>query len=164
MAGYLEGYGTGDEQRARNIKIIVVSVVCLLVASGLGYFVLHNRSQEQRVKQFFQLLAAQDYQGAYTLWGCTDARPCSGYPMSAFLRDWGPPVAVNGFSVLDGESCGNSVIVDVDAGAAGDRKVWVNRDTLEMSFPPYETGCPQRNRIYDWVREVKYKMHGRVYQ
>jgi len=37
---------------------------------------------------------------------------------------------VRNFSILDAESCGNNVIVDADLGAAGDRKLWVNRNTL----------------------------------
>jgi len=178
MPGYLDQYGAGDERRARNIKIVILSVLALVAASGILYYFLHNYSQERQAKRFFQLLEAHDYKSAYALWGCTDARPCSGYPMDAFLRDWGPPVAVNGFTVLDGESCGNSVIVDVDAGAAGDRKLWVNRDTLEFSLPPNDKGCvqayvdqngnlfyqPQHTRIYNWFRNLKYKLHGRKYQ
>jgi hypothetical protein len=178
MAGYLDQYGAGDERRARNIKLIVVWVVALVVVSGMLYYLFHNYREEKQAKQFFHMLAAGDYKGAYRVWGCTEAKPCSGYPMDAFLRDWGPPVAVSGFAVLDGESCGNSVIVDVDAGPAGDRKVWVNRDTLELSLPPNERGCvkaymdsngnlfylPQHTRIYDWVRNMKYRLHGRRYQ
>jgi hypothetical protein len=164
MAGYLDHYGAGDELRARNIKITVLSILAVAASSGILYFVFHNYSQERQVERFFRMLANQDYRGAYAAWGCTDARPCTGYPFNAFMRDWGPPVSVAGFAVLDGESCGNSVIVDVAAGPAGDRKVWVNRDTLELSFPPYDTGCRQRNRIYDLVRNIKYRLHGRTYQ
>ena len=144
MAGYLDQYGAGDERRARKIKIAVVSVVGLAITGGILYFLFHNHSPERQVKRCFQLLAAGDYQAAYVAWGCTEAKPCTGYPMSVFLRDWGPPLNVTGFAILDGESCGNSVIVDVDAGAAGDRKLWVNRGTLEISFP----FAPQRMTSY----------------
>jgi hypothetical protein len=163
MAGYLDHYGAGDERRARKIKVAILSVVVLAVLSGLLYFVLHNYSQERQAKRFFERLEAHDYQGAYVLWGCTAARPCSGYPMKSFMQDWGPPVNVTGFAILDGESCGNSVIVDVDAGPAGDKKLWVNRNTLELGFPPYDQ-CPQGNRIYNFFRNVKYHLHGRTYR
>ena len=163
MAGYLDQYGAGDERRARKIKITILSVVVLAAMSGLLYFVLHNYSQERQAKRFFALLEAHDYQGAYVLWGCTAARPCSAYPMKSFMQDWGPPVNVTGFAILDGESCGNSVIVDVDAGSAGDKKLWVNRNTLELGFPPYDQ-CPQGNRIYNFFRNVKYHLHGRTYR
>jgi hypothetical protein len=72
-------------------------------------------------------------------------------------------VDVKGFAVLDGETCGNSVIVDVDAGPAGDRKLWVNRETLDLGFPPYDQ-CPQGNRIYNFVRNIKYRLRGRTYR
>ena len=178
MAGYLDHYGAGDERRARKIKVAILSVVVLAVLSGLLYFVLHNYSQERQAKRFFERLEAHDYQGAYVLWGCTAARPCSGYPMSSFMQDWGPPVNVTGFAILDGESCDNSVIVDVDAGPAGDKKLWVDRDTLGLSFPPNDMGCVQalvdqngnlsyqgkHNRIYNFFRNVKYRLRGRTYR
>jgi len=163
MAGYLDQYGAGDEQRARKIKITILSVISGAVASCLLYFIFHNFSEEQQAKKFFELLEARNYQAAYELWGCTSAHPCDGYPMKSFMQDWGPPVNVQGFAVLDGESCGNNVIVDVDAGAAGDRKLWVGRDHLDIGFPPYEQ-CPQGNRIYNLFRNVKYKLHGRTYR
>jgi hypothetical protein len=163
MAGYLDQYGAGDEQRARRIKIAVLSVVTLAVLSGLLYFVFHNYSQERQAKKFFELLEAHDYKAAYALWGCTDAHPCSGYPMKSFMEDWGPPMNVTTFSILDGESCGNSVIVDVDAGSAGDKKLWVSRNNLSLGFPPYDQ-CPQGNRIYNLVRNIKYRLRGRTYR
>jgi hypothetical protein len=67
------------------------------------------------------------------------------------------------FEVLDGESCGSGVIVDADLGAAGDRKLWVESTDLTIGFPPYEQ-CPQRNRIADFVRNIKYRLHGRTYK
>lgn len=177
MAGYLDQYGAGDEERARKLKRILLSAAGLLAASGILYFFLHNRSQEQQARKFFELLQSRDYQGAYAMWGCTTAKPCSGYPIETFMKDWGPPVGGAPFTILDGESCGNTVIVDVDTGG-GDRKVWVNRDTLELSLPPNERGCvqavvdeagnlyymPQHSRIYNWVRNMKYRFHGRTYQ
>jgi hypothetical protein len=83
--------------------------------------------------------------------------------MTSFLQDWGPSVNVGSFDILDAESCGNSVIVDADLGRAGDKKVWVNRQTLQLGFPPYDQ-CPQENRIYDLFRNVKYRLHGRTYK
>jgi hypothetical protein len=41
--------------------------------------------------------------------------------------------------------------------------VWVNRQTLQLGFPPYDQ-CPQENRIYDVFRNVKYRLHGRTYK
>jgi hypothetical protein len=163
MAGYLDSYGAGDERRARIVKLAAVSVVALAILFGLLYFFFRNYSQEQQAKRFFQLLEAHDYNAAYNMWVSSDAER-TGYPMSAFLQDWGPQAMnVHNFSILDAESCGNNVIVDTDLGAAGDKKLWVNRRTLELGFGPYEV-CPQQNRIYNFYRNVKYQLRGRTYK
>jgi len=163
MAGFLDEYGAGYDRRARIIKTAVVSVVVLAVLSGLLYFFFHNYRQQQQAKRFFQLLKAHDYPAAYGLWVSSDSERL-GYPMNSFLQDWGPSaMEVRSFDILDAESCGNNVIVDADLGPAGDKKVWVNRQSLELGFPPYEQ-CPQQNRIYDLYRNLKYKLHGRTYK
>ena len=167
MADFLEQYGAGDERRGKIIKRSILSLVGLLVAAGLLFYGFHTFRQERQAKRFFELLTAHEYKQAYALWGCTDASPCRDYPMKSFMQDWGPPgVAVDRVQVLDGESCGSGVIVDVDAGAAGDKKLWVERDSLVLGFtPPWPNNeCPQRNRIYDFVRNLKYRMHGRTHQ
>ena len=164
MAGFLEGdYGAGDERRAKIIKITAVSLIVAAILAGLLYFFFHNYRQEQQVKRFYELLQAHDYQTAYGMWVSSDSER-QAYPMTAFLQDWGPQAMdVNKFDIMDAESCGNSVIVDAFVGKAGDRKVWVNRRTLELGFGPYQV-CPQQNRIYDFYRNVKYQLHGRTYQ
>lgn len=162
MAGFLDNYGAGDERRARHLKTIIVSVIVVAILGSLLYFIFHNYRQEQQVKRFYQLLEAHDYQRAYDMWVSSDSER-RGYPMDAFMKDWGPSVEVHGFDILDAESCGNSVIVDADVVPVGDRKVWVNRQTLELGFPPYDQ-CPQQNRIYDLYRIIKYRLHGRTYK
>jgi hypothetical protein len=151
MGGFLEQYGAGDERRGKIVKRVVISLVALLVVAGLLFYCFHTFRQERQAKRFFELLAAHD-------------------PMTSFMQDWGPPaVSVSRFEVLDGESCGSGVIVDVDAGAAGDKRLWVERDSLIIGFtPPWPNvapgQCPQQNRIYNWVRDLKYRLHGRTYQ
>lgn len=56
------------------------------------------------------------------------------------------------------------MIVDADLGPGGDKKVWVNRASLELSFPPPYDGCIQQNRIYNFYRDVKYRLRGRTYK
>jgi hypothetical protein len=164
MPGYLDQYGAGDERRARIIKQTAISVVVLAALGGLLYAFFHNYRQEHQVTRFFAQLAAHDYKGAYALWGCTEAKPCRDYSMPAFLQDWGPQsVPAGDFTVLDGESCGSGVIVDVDAGKGGDKKLWVERGNLLIGYPPFDQ-CPYRNRISDFFRDIKYRMHGRVYK
>jgi hypothetical protein len=64
---------------------------------------------------------------------------------------------------VDGESCGTGVLVDVDTGQAGDKKLWVDRDSLAIGFSPFPD-CPKRSRFSDFVRNVKYRLHGRSYK
>jgi hypothetical protein len=170
MAGYLDTYGAGERRRAKFIRPlalwggIALGVVAILLF--VFHFVIPNRSEQAKVQRFFELLAARDYKQAYALWGCTDQAPCRAYPMASFMRDWGPEaVPVGTFQVLDGESCGSGVIVDVDAGKAGDKRVWVDRKDASLSFlPPGVERCPQGNRIFDFFRDIRYRMHGRTYQ
>jgi hypothetical protein len=72
---------------------------------------------------------------------------------------------VTDVDVLNGKSCGTGVVVDVDAGKAGEKRLWVDRDTLGIGFmPPTFTECPHRNRISDFLRDLKYRLHGRTYR
>jgi hypothetical protein len=163
MAGYLDQYGAGDERRARNIKIVVLVAVGLAVLTGVLYFFFHNYRQEHQARRFLQLLVAGNYQQAYEMWAPTEEERRS-YPLSAFMQDWAPPsVQIRSFDILDAESCENTVIVDVDLGQAGDKKLWVDRKTLELSFPPYDQ-CAHQNRIYNFYRDVKYRLRGRTYK
>jgi hypothetical protein len=170
MAGYLDNYGAGEEKRARVTRGIALWGGSALGIAAILFFVFHfvipNRAEQAKVKRFFQLLSAQDYKRAYALWGCTDQTPCSGYRLASFMQDWGPEaVSVGNFEVLDGESCGSGVIVDVDAGKPGHKKIWVDRGDGILSFPPPGMErCPQGNRIYDFFRDLRYRMHGRTYQ
>ena len=143
MAGYLDQYGAGEERRERLIKITVVSIVALIIAGGALYFIFRNYRQEQRVKAFFQLLEAKDYQSAYVLWGCTQQTPCRDYPLSAFMEDWGPQGragSVNQHDIVRSRSCGSGVIITVGL-ANHQEKLWVERDSLTIGFSPWPS-CP----------------------
>jgi hypothetical protein len=170
MSGYLENYGAGSERRERIVHRVVLWTVVTLALAGILYFVFHfvipNRGEQAQVSKFFQLLAARDYKQAYAMWGCTDAKPCRDYPFRSFMQDWGPDaVPVTTFDVLDGETCGSGVIVDVDAGKAGDKKLWVDRNNQELGYlPPGFDSCPHSNRIYTFVRRLRYRAHGRTFE
>ena len=172
MSGYLDNYGAGDEKREKTVGAIVkwaaAALAVALVALFVFYFVIPNRSEKAAAKQFYQLLAARDFRGAYAMWGCTEAKPCRDYPFNTFLQDWGPEaVPVTAVDVLDGESCGSGVIVEADTGKAGVRKLWVERSDRTLGFLPPNVAevnrCPQGNRIYDFVRDLRYRIHGRKF-
>ena len=64
-------------------------------------------------------------------------------------------VGVSSSSAADGSS------LVCPAGKAGDKKLWIERDTHILAFPPFER-CPQGNRIHDFWRNIRYRLHGRT--
>lgn len=142
MAGYLDQYGVSDARREKAIKFTVIALIVLVVVGGPLLFIFHNYRQESQVKQFFKLLEAHQYQQAYALWGCTDAKPCKGYPMTSFMEDWGPDKAdVSNYRIARSRSCGSGVILTVDFDKHREEKLWVQRDDLTIGFSPLQ-GCP----------------------
>jgi len=143
MAGYLDHYGAGEEQREKIIKRLVLALVILVVGGGIAFFVFHNYRQERQVSRFFELLQAKQYDAAYALWIRNDADR-RGYPMTSFLQDWGPqsPHAdVSHYKISRSRSCGSGVILTVDFGTSQQEKLWVQRDDLTLGFSPLP-GCP----------------------
>ncbi len=144
MAGYLDHYGAGEERREKTIKRLVLTALLLVIAAGVLYFVFKNYRQERQVDRFFDLLARQDYQGAYALWGCTATNPCRDYKFEAFMQDWGPHsehADPKSFHITKTRSCGSGVIVTVDSNKHQEDKLWVQRDDLTIGFSPLP-GCP----------------------
>jgi hypothetical protein len=166
MGGYLDQYGAGDERRSRRIKggllILLAAAVVILLAILINFLFIPNAAERQ-TQAFFNALSSGQYQQAYAVWGCTAAQPCSAYPFPEFLKDWGPEALPPGkFEVLNGESCGSGTIVDIEAGKAGDKRLWVENGASALGFPPVNE-CPHRNHLYDFFRDLKYRLHGHTY-
>lgn len=143
MAGYLDQYGAGEERREKIIKILGFSLLAVLVAGGILFFIFHNYAQEHVVTRFFERLQAHDYQGAYEMWVRT-ADDRKSYPFQAFMRDWGPQGEhpdVSNFRIAKSRSCGSGVILTVDFGNKQEEKLWVQRNDLTIGFSPLP-GCP----------------------
>jgi hypothetical protein len=143
MAGYLANYGAGEEQREKLIQRLIIAAAVVVVVAGILYYFLKDFRQEQQTRKLFALLARHDYQAAYELWGCTEAKPCRDYPFTAFMEDWGPKSAradVSSYHVKKSRSCGSGVIITVDFGK-NQEKLWVERDDLTIGFSPWP-GCP----------------------
>jgi hypothetical protein len=148
MSGYFEQYGEGEERRAKQeriFKLLGIALLVLLVVGGILTFIFHNYSQERQVMQFFERLQAHDYQSAYQLWVRTD-EDRKGYPLSSFLRDWGPQgehADVSNFRITRSRSCGSGVILTVDFGRTQNQeeKLWVERNSMTIGFSPLP-GCP----------------------
>ena len=145
MAGYLDHYGAGEERREKILKTVAAALAVALVGGGILFFIFHNYRQEQQVKRFFDLIASHDYKSAYTLWGCTEAKPCDGYPYSSFLQDRGPASnnaqSATSYHISKSRSCDNGVILTVNLGSNHQEKLWVKRDDLTIGFSPFP-GCP----------------------
>jgi len=141
MAGYLDHYGAGEERRENIVKKALIAVAVLIVVGAPLLYIFHNIRQEHQLKQFFSLLEAHDYKGAYALWGCTDAKPCSGYALKDFMQDWGPDKGdPTKYRITRSKSCGSGVILNVDFG--NERNIlWVQRNNLVIGFSPFP-GCP----------------------
>jgi hypothetical protein len=143
MAGYLDQYGAGVDQRLKIIKILILSGVGILIATGIALFIFHNYRQEQQVKHFFELVESHDYQSAYNMWVRTDVDR-RGYPFTSFLQDWGPQSDhpdVSRFRITKSRSCGSGVILTVDFDGSKQEKLWVERKDLTIGFSPLP-GCP----------------------
>jgi hypothetical protein len=137
MAGYLDQYGAGDARREKIIRTLVISAIAIAVVVAALMFFFHNYREERQVKRFFALLAAQDYKDAHAMFN-----PGPGYPMSSFLRDWGPEAgAVGDFRIVKSRSCYSNVILTVRYGKDREQVLWVGRDDLSLSFAPYDA-CP----------------------
>lgn len=138
MPGYLDQYGAGVERRLKVIKRAVLSLVGILVAGGVLTFIFYNHRQEQQVNRFFDKLVARDYEGAYNMWVRTEMDR-RGYPIEAFLRDWGPASGhadISGYRIAKSLSCGSGVMLLVDFGKGSGEKLWVQRDDLSIAFSP----------------------------
>lgn len=160
MSSYLEGYGAAEENRARRIRIIKISAICLFGALIVGlilYGIFKNYSEGNRVNAFLALLRKQDYQGAYQLWGCTASQPCPNYKFDKFMEDWGPKsqhADQSSAHIGLSQSCGTGVILRVDYRNAEAMPLWVERSTKVISFAPWPE-CPGRHlHIGTWLRSL----------
>jgi len=144
MAGYLDQYGAGEERREKIVKRSLISLAALVVIGGSLFFIFHNYREEHQVKQFFDRLASHDYKAAYSLFGCTDEKPCRDYPFDKFMDDWGPRSGRNdtsNFRIFRSRTCGSGVILTVDFGKSQEEKLWVERKDMVIGFSPFP-GCP----------------------
>lgn len=147
MPGYLDQYGAGDEQRESLVKRAIVTVALVIVIGGLGYYLFKNHSQEKIGKQFISLVRSQSYPAAYQLWGCSQAKPCSGYEYDKFLEDWGPKASGADPAVLgieDSESCGTGVILTMAVNRSRQEKLWIEKSNPVLSFSPVPA-CPGKS-------------------
>ncbi len=147
MAGYLDQYGAGEDQRNTIIFRTVGILLIAAIAVSLGWYLFKNHHQEGVVKRFLGDVRRGDYQAAYRDWGCGRANTCSGYPFDKFMSDWGPGNNAPNASLLhlsDSESCNNGVLLTVDVNPNREEALWVDKGSDEISFAPYPV-CPHKS-------------------
>lgn len=156
MAGYLEAYGAGEEQRERLIKRIVLWGGGTVIVAVSLFFMFRNWSEEQVVKHFFALLGQKDYQQAYALFGCTAEHPCKYYSPAQFNSEWGPesPYAdVSAVHIEHVDTCGNGVVFDIQSPKTEDVGLFVDRATHTLSYAQAPR-CPGRHlQIWEFFKE-----------
>ena len=89
MPGYLEGYGAGEEAKARRIRWVLIGVPSLLVLSVVGYYSFRHYPERQKLGAFLGAVESQNLASAYEMWGCLQAKPCKDYNWERFTEDWG---------------------------------------------------------------------------
>jgi hypothetical protein len=159
MPGYLDQYGAGEERRNRIIARSIIGALTTIIVVTLGWYLLRNHHQEGVVKTFLGAVRQKDYAAAYQHWGCSPAKPCSGYAFNSFLEDWGAPDSVKPpakvptaatapdpavLGLTDSESCNNGVLLTVAVNARRQEKLWVENIRDAITFAPYPGG-PHKN-------------------
>jgi len=147
MAGYLDQYGAGEEQRNTIIfRTIAILVIAAIIVS-LGWYLFKNHHQEAVVKRFLNDVRHGDLQAAYRDWGCHSGKDCTGYPYDKFASDWGPGSNGPNLATLrlaDSESCNNGVLLTVDVNPNREEALWVDKNSDSISFAPYPV-CPHKS-------------------
>jgi hypothetical protein len=155
MAGYLDTYGAGEEQRERLIKRIIVLTLIVVVVGGGLYLWFRNWRQEQVVKQFLVLLQDKRYQEAYAMWGCTQEHPCKYWGPEKFTEDWGPasPYSdVASIKIVHEDPCGNGVVFDIASSKLPEQGLFVDKETNTLSYAP-AARCPGRHlQIWEFLK------------
>jgi hypothetical protein len=146
MAGYLEGYGAGEERREKTVRWILISALIIAILGIAAYFQFRNYREEQQIKAFVDDLKRKDYKAAYSLWGCTDQHPCPQYAFNKFLEDWGPqsPHAnIEAAKVAKTKSCSTGIIQFIEFPGNDEVQLWVERKDKTIGFAPWPVCNPR---------------------
>ncbi len=116
-------------------RLILYTFIGLLIILGLFYR-YYNIYEEIRMNQFFRLIVAGDYHGAYKLW-----QPTASYKFSDFLEDWGDNSyyaegRIKSFRLESSHSKGNIVEIKILLNGAKEVSLVVNKDDKHFSFAP----------------------------
>lgn len=142
---YLDNYGVADARREKRKKRIVLSVLALVAAGGVLWFLFRDYKEEAKIKEFLTLLQAKDYKAAHAMWGCTEAKPCRDYSMERFLQDWGPQSDAADAAAIVREkvkSCDGGII-QVLRIKGQEVNLFVDRTNRTVGFSPWPVCNPR---------------------
>lgn len=157
MSGYLETYGAGEERRNRIIFWSIAGLLSFLLLFTVLYFAFRYYSEARRVESFLQAVKAQDYQRAYSIWGCGPQHPCRDYAMEKFMEDWGAKGAFT--NMADGElnyiePCGVGLIYTIEKPGREPLILYTDKNDPAMGFSPWPL-CPEKGVSGITLRKVR---------
>ena len=156
MSSYLDQYGAGEERRERIVKWLVGLALFSLIFGTLGYYLFKNHAQEAEVRQFLTQLRAKDFKSGYASWGCTDAKPCRGYPYDKYLEEWGSATDASAIRITDSETCNAGVIVTL-VKSGREEKLWVEKNHPGLGFSPFPS-CPNKSPLANMIHQTVGKL------
>jgi hypothetical protein len=159
MGSYLQTYGAGEERRNQIVKRVVLTLLTIVVLAIIAYFLLKDRSEKTKVKEFLAELNAGNYQKAYETWGCTAAHPCRDYDFQKFMEDWGPKNTVTPpWQVASEDSCREFLTANLQAKGSDLQSIMVERgDQHIMGFAPAPECQERKWRFGQFFRRI---LHG----
>ena len=141
MTSYLEEYERNSWGFGKVAKAVGFALLAGIVGYCLWWLFFRNWSEQARVKEFLSLLESQQFEQAYETWGCSVSEPCQFYSYEAFLEDWGPQSPLGpvksfrlGRAYTQDE---DGVIQEVTINGEKQPNLWIESDTLVISFFPY---------------------------
>lgn len=136
---FLDSYADRGLLAERIAKGIVVAVAAASLLGSVYYFFFRNWREEWQAREFFELLQAEAYERAYSMWGCSVEEPCRYYPYEEFLEDWGPLAPYGTLRTYElGRSYtqpGGVILRYSINGAEGD-PLWIELDPPAINFAP----------------------------
>lgn len=138
---YLGEYDSPRPMFQRLARWAGVALLAAVVGYSFYWLFFRNWREERQVRTFLEEVQQEQYEQAYSRWGCTVAEPCRFYPYDEFLEDWGPESPLGsietfklGKSYTQKES---GVIIEVWINGEKQPNLWVQSDTEVISFFPY---------------------------
>jgi hypothetical protein len=142
-------YDPAKEKR-RNSLILTIVLVALVVAALAWHF--RYWPQEHLVDKFFIALEQKNYDEAFAIWTHDPnwkqhPDKYSNYPLTDFVRDWGPsgewgPIRshkVEWAGKPKGGASGVVVVVTVNERVDPKANLWVESKDKTLTFSPYQT-------------------------